>query len=132
MRPTRRGKDALDQLYWRDEILQAMFWMQGEGLAEAVGSPLLAQFLAAGSATVGRHMRRLSEEGLLDRLPGRPSRYRLTEQGKREGGRRFHDEFAAMTRPAHGECAPGCFCHDPAHAGEPCPGHNHQEVSRSA
>ena len=26
----------LDELFWRDEILQAMFWLRGEGLAERV------------------------------------------------------------------------------------------------
>ncbi len=28
--------DALDALYWRAEILQALYWMRGEGLADAV------------------------------------------------------------------------------------------------
>jgi len=45
-------------------------------------------------------------------------RYELTATGVREGGRRFADEFANLTRPGHGECAdPNCQCQrteDPA------------------
>jgi hypothetical protein len=38
-----------------------------------------------------------------------------------EGGRRFNDEFRDLTRQAHGECAPGCWCHTPEGEGRPCP-----------
>lgn len=116
------GKDtALADLAWRDEILQAMFWMRGEGLAETVGRGELARFLVASPSTVGRQMRRLAEGGYLERLPD--GRYRLTEQGRTEGGRSFRDEFADFTRPGHGECGPDCWCQDPDHAGAGCPTH---------
>jgi hypothetical protein len=32
------SNSALDALFWRDEILQVMFWMRGEGLAEVVSA----------------------------------------------------------------------------------------------
>ncbi len=119
------GRAALNELFWQDEILQAMYWLQGEGLADAVGSTQLAQFLASPGRAVAHQLSRLAVGGYLERVPGRVCRYRLTEMGRTEGGRSFRDEFASLTRPAHGECAPGCFCHDPAHAGEPCPTHPH-------
>ena len=28
--------NAVDILFWREEILQVLYWMEGEGLAEAV------------------------------------------------------------------------------------------------
>lgn len=115
-----KGPAALDDLRWQDEILQAMYWMQGEGLAEAVSSARLAQFLVSEPRLVARQMGRLAAGGYLELVPGRPRRYRLTEIGRLEGGRRFQDEFADLTRPGHGECAPGCICH----TGAPCPGHH--------
>jgi len=115
------GADALDALYWRAEILQALYWMRGEGLADAVAPASLASFLAAEPATVDRELRRLTEDGYLVGVDRGAVQYRLTDRGVAEGGRSFHDEFAAMTRPAHGECGPACWCRDPKHAGEPCP-----------
>ncbi len=111
---------ALDDLFWRDEILEAMYWLRGEGLASEVNAQGLAGFLAGDVAVVEAQMDRLAREGDLKR---EDERYRLTERGEREGAMRFRDTFRDMTRLAHGECIPGCWCHDPAHAGEPCPSH---------
>ncbi|MBI2323213.1 MAG: hypothetical protein HYU88_14240 [Chloroflexi bacterium] len=123
------GREALEELSWRAEILQAMYWMHGEGLADEVRPAALADFLATDSDTVARHMRQLAADGYLEAVAslGEPavarSHYRLTPLGLAEGGRSFRDEFADLTRPAHGACAPGCWCDDPSHAGEPCPSH---------
>lgn len=116
------GADALEALYWRDEILQALFWMSGEGLADAAIGADLARFLAADPLVIEAELERLADGGYLERIErsDAPS-YRLTEIGRLEGGRGFQDEFEGLTRQAHGECAPGCTCQDPRHAGEPCP-----------
>jgi hypothetical protein len=149
------GGDALDELFWRAEILQAMFWMRGEGLAEHVAPGALADFLGADARILADQMRRLAEQGYLEPAAEPPSRdssgtsdavrdplsggrpsavggrlYALTALGINEGGRSFRDEFEGLTKPAHGECAPGCTCRDPKHAGEPCP--NRPEVARGA
>ena len=113
------GSAALDGLYWRAEILQAMYWMRGEGLAEDVAPAALAEFLVAEPGTIAHHCARLLADSFLELRDG--ARYRLTERGLAEGGRSFHDEFADYIRPAHAECGPGCWCMDPKHAGEPCP-----------
>ena len=104
---------ALDELFWRDELLEALFWMRGEGLASSVSPLALADFLAVDPGVVATHMARLADEGFLD---GSATGYALTEAGAREGGRSFADEFADLTRPGHGECVPGCTCADPNHA----------------
>jgi hypothetical protein len=114
------GAEALDALYWQAEILQALYWMQGEGLASDITPGRLADFLVADQATVADQLERLAHDGYLEVLDG--PRYRLSELGRVEGGRSFHDEFADFIRPAHAECGPGCWCQDPKHAGEPCPG----------
>lgn len=119
------GAAALESLYWRDEILQALYWLQGERLDDAMNAERLAQLLVADLAIVRAELSRLAEGGYLEELPG-PSpdtapTYRLTEIGRIEGARSFQDEFDGLTRQAHGECGPGCWCHDPRRIGEPCP-----------
>jgi hypothetical protein len=115
------GQAALDALYWRAEILQAMFWMRGEGLASETQPHRLAEFLAGDASQVEVQMHDLAAAGYLERTSADPPRYRLTTLGIAEGGRSFQDEFAELTHSAHYECAPGCWCHDPDHVGEPCP-----------
>jgi hypothetical protein len=119
------GAAALEALFWRDEILQALYWLQGERLAEAVDAERMAGLLVADLAIVKSEMGRLAEGGYLDVLPGLTPgsalRFRLTEIGRMEGARSFKDEFDGLTRQAHGECGPGCWCNDPRRIGEPCP-----------
>jgi hypothetical protein len=123
---------ALDELFWRDEILQAMFWMRGEGLAESVSPAELARFLMADEAAVAAELSRLTDESYVELPDGTPGpAYRLTALGVREGGRRFQDEFAGLTQQAHGECGPGCWCQDPERQGEPCPNQPRPESERA-
>ncbi len=125
-----RGAQALDALYWRTEILQAMYWMHGERLASDVDPLELAMFLAAAPATVHRQLKQLAIDGFVEVSPGRLARYALTPLGTLEGGRSFRDEFEGLTRSGHGECGPGCWCQDPKRAAEPCPGRT--ELARGA
>lgn len=122
MTSARPRSDALEGLYWRGEILQAMFWMRGERLATSIDPLELAMFLAAEPATVHRHLRRLAEEGYVSVAAGTFARYELTDLGAREGGRGFADEFEGLTKSGHGECGPGCWCQDPKHAADACNG----------
>jgi hypothetical protein len=114
------GKQALDALYWRAEILQALYWMRGEGIAESVEAVRLADFLVVDRGVLDIHMRELVSDGFLS---SDGDSYALTALGVDEGGRSFQDEFGDLTRPAHYECGPGCWCQDPDHIGEPCPSH---------
>jgi hypothetical protein len=103
----------LDELHWRDEILQVMYWMLGEGLGDRVTAADLARFLAAEAGPIAAHLRRMADEGDLEVVGGEGAgrRYKLTVYGAREGGRRFADEFAGMQFGGHGECnRPGCAC----------------------
>ena len=117
------GSSALDSLHWRAEILQALYWMRGEGLADDASAGALAEFLVAEPAVIERECASLAAEQFLALVSVNGPRYRLTELGVAEGGRSFHDEFADLIKikPAHAECGPGCWCKDPKHAGEPCP-----------
>jgi hypothetical protein len=101
--------DALRALYWRDEILQLMFWIKGEGFGERVNPELLERFLGVQAQVGVGYLDRLVDDDLLDR--GADGLYQLTEQGHRHGARVFREEFADVTQPAHGECGADCWCH---------------------
>jgi hypothetical protein len=103
--------NPLDAVYWRDELLQILYWFRGEGLGEVATPQDLLVFLDANEALVRQHLDRLVDEGYVTCPDGVPGRYQLTELGVNEGGRRFADEFAGLTGQAHGECNnPRCSC----------------------
>lgn len=108
-------------LFWRDEILQVMYWMLGEGFGNQVTMADLHKFLAAPDETLEAALRQLSATGLT-RMTA-PGSYQLTEMGVTEGRRRFVDEFEGLLRQGHYECNdPDCDCHSPEFAGS-CKAH---------
>ena len=122
---------ALDALFWRDEILQVLFWMQGEGFLQAVSAQDLQPFLHGDRQTIAYYLGKFADEGLLVRHQESRNgevaskRYALSEQGHEEGLRRFSEAFSGMQKQGHGACSPDCDCewgtegHD-----ESCPHHH--------
>jgi hydrogenase maturation protease len=106
--------DPIEELKRRDEILQVLFWLHGEGLGPDVSIADVLRFINDRTA-VRNTLARLVEEGFLEARPGESdeARYRLTPLGEAEGRRRFLDEFEPyLARHAHGECgAADCECH---------------------
>jgi len=112
-------KDPLGSLYCRDEVLQVMYWMTGEGFGRAFAAADLRKFLDAEDDVLAETLERLVSGGLLERVGD--SGYALTALGQKEGGRRFADEFESMLKPGHFECdEPDCDCHNPASTEEAC------------
>jgi hypothetical protein len=101
--------DELEALRIRDEVLQAMYWMRSEGLAEAPSAAELARFLAVSAETLTVYLERFRVDGDLEATG---SGYRLTPVGEEAGKRSFADEFAGLTGQAHGECDEDCWCHE--------------------
>ena len=95
-----------------DEILQVMYWMRGERLAQAVTPRDIGRMVTGvGESRIGVLLERLERQGLVARSIETDGAYTLTDVGVREGGRRFADEFADLTKPGHGECGdPDCEC----------------------
>jgi hypothetical protein len=100
-----RGFDPLAALRCRDDILQAMYWMRGEGFGEETDVQMLQSFLVVDEALLREQLGILTEEDYLEESDGR---YRLSELGVKEGGRRFADEFSGLQSTAHGDCGPEC------------------------
>ena len=109
--------DELEILRVRDEVLQAMYWMRAEGLAEAPTPAELARFLAVPAGTLSAYLERFAADGLLE--PAGEG-FRLTAQGIEAGKRTFAEEFADLTKPGHGECDDDCWCHDSPEAAADC------------
>ncbi len=103
------GLSELEVIRVRDEVLQAMYWMRSEGLDASPASAELARFLTVPAATLIPYLERFVADGYLE---ADGASYRLTPEGEEAGKRTFADEFADMTRPAHGECDADCWCHD--------------------
>jgi hypothetical protein len=100
-----KGFDPVSALRCRDDILQAMYWMRGEGFGEDADAASLTSFLALDETLLREQLGILVEEDYLEETEGR---YRLSEFGAKEGGRRFADEFSGLQETAHGECGPEC------------------------
>lgn len=105
--------DGSPDLAAQDEILQVMYWLLGERLADAVSVHDLLRFSTSPEPLIEGILDRLCAIGFVQRVAaGQVPRFTLTEEGLLEAGRRFADEFADMQKPGHGECGdPECDCH---------------------
>lgn len=112
-------EDFEDPLARRDQLLELLYWIEGEGFAGAAQIDALARFLAQPVEIVSAALDDLAARAEVARDPASGD-YRLTETGRREGARRFADEFAPLLSQGHGECNdPLCECHsDPGGAAE--------------
>jgi hypothetical protein len=99
----------LEAIRIRDEVLQAMYWMRSEGLADTPTAHELARFLAVPAATLSPYLERFGADGYLEPADGG---WRLSPRGEEMGKRTFAEEFADLTKPTHGECDDDCWCHD--------------------
>ncbi len=109
--------DELEVLRVRDEVLQAMYWMRSEGLADSCTPIQLAGFLAVPAGTLTPYLRRFADDGLLS--VGERG-YALTDAGADLGKRTFAEEFASLTGSTHGQCDDDCWCHDSPEAAAAC------------
>ena len=107
----------------RDDLLEALFWLQGEGLESRATPTTLAALTGTGDEEALRpDLRALEASGCID--IDADGRCALTEDGHREAGRRFAESFAdVIGKQGHGLCDDDCDCHDSADAAAEC----HQE-----
>ena len=104
--------DALRELFWRDEIPEAIYWLEGEGHGPGVDTEVLQRVLPAEPAFGPQYLDRLVESGLLRRSA--TGRYELTGAGWSHGARLFADDFDEFGKSAAlGACACGCCGEEP-------------------
>ena len=113
-----------DDIAQLDEMLELLFWMEGEGIDGAV-LPGIARFLAKPEGDAQATLSRLIQRGDVIASEGR---YALTESGRGEAARRFVEDFSGITGQAHGECNdPNCDCRTSPNGAADC--HAHQQGS---
>lgn len=108
-------KEALETLFWKEEILQVLYWMEGEGLADSVSCLRLLPLLNTTMENLLIHLQKNIDAGYLkmtdDRL-SETSGVQLTISGKKEAAGIFRNAFEGMQKAGHGECGPDCeFCY---------------------
>lgn len=121
-----KDNKALEALFWRDEILQVMYWIQGEKLDEWVDVKRLKILLNADLETLLYHLEKLVREDYLVLNTIKvtsESGFQLSEKGKQEAGKRFAEAFQGMQKAGHGECSPDCECQWEGH--DSCSHHHH-------
>ena len=115
----------------RDEVLELLYWLEGEGFVGSATLSGIARFLVHPEDDVRCTLTELVRRGdvVVDDASGE---YRLTASGRGEAARRFAEEFAPLLSQGHGECNdPQCDCHtNPAaaadcHAARAHGGHAH-------
>ena len=109
------NKNAVDALFWREEILQVLYWMEGEGLEDSVPFSRLLSLLNTTNDNLLFHLEKNIQAGYLkteDEALTEGSHIKLTPTGKKEGGSIFRNAFEGMQKAGHGECGPDCeFCY---------------------
>jgi hypothetical protein len=98
-----------EQLHVRDEVLQVLYWLEGERLGDEATARQLSLWIGAEMAQLEHLLGRLVQSGWLE--PGGSAKsYRLTELGRTEGKRRFADAFAdhGLGWGGPGSCGPDC------------------------
>ena len=107
-----------EYLYWRDEILQVMYWLAGEGLGAEVGPATLKTFLGGDEPELVMLLDQMTREGFVEGAG--VLLYSLTPLGTDAGKRSFALEFEGLLGQAHGECGPDCWCHKSAARAAQC------------
>ncbi len=108
-------KSALRALFWKDEILQILYWMDGEGLGSEVPFVQVLSLLSTNEANLLFHVDKLVKDKVLianTEEVSRTSLIQLSDDMKKEAGRRFSEAFSGYQKAGHGECGPDCeFCY---------------------
>jgi hypothetical protein len=107
-----------DPIGRRDELLELLYWLEGEQITNAATIAGMARFLVVPEDEVAATMDELVGRG--DVEPSGDAEFKLTATGRQDAKRRFAETFAGMTDQGHGECNdPTCDCHtNPAGAAE--------------
>ena len=108
-------KSPLRALFWKDEILQIIYWMEGEGFGKTIPASQILALLNTNEANLFFHLKKMIKEGVLESEGidiEKNSLIGLSTASKKEAGRRFAEAFQGYQKAGHGECGPDCeFCY---------------------
>lgn len=108
VRPMREPKHpALREVYWREEVVEVVLWLRGEGFDERIDAAVLSNFLGIDQPKAAALLDQLVAQGYLQRLAD--GRYELSQDGEEEG-RRLTGGQRAVPAPSPGPCGPERWC----------------------
>lgn len=108
-----------------DELLELLYWFEGEGFGGVATLASITRFTSLDEALVQATLLRLTTRG--DVMLDAGGEHRLTMQGRREAAQRFAAEFAPMLSQGHGECSdPDCDCHSSEGGAGECQARTHR------
>ena len=94
-------KSPLRALFWKDEILQIMYWMDGEGLGSSVPAKQILALLNTDEDNLLYHLQKMVNDGWLE-MDGhsmeRDTLVNLSASSKKEAGRRFSEAFQGISK----------------------------------
>lgn len=121
------GGDGGSSIAREDELLELLYWFEGEGFGGVASLDGIIRFTNLSEALVRETLGRLLARGDVALDDGREGEYRLTETGRREAARRFAAEFAPFLSQGHGECSdPNCDCHTSEGGAAECHARQHR------
>jgi len=110
-------KSPLRALFWKDEILQILYWMDGEGFGKEVQVSQVLALLNTNKDNLLYHLQKLVDDGVLSAKSNpidESALVALSTDSKKEAGKRFAEAFQGYQKAGHGECGPDCeFCYGP-------------------
>lgn len=111
--------DELLDLFWRDELTEAMWWLTSERHTPQVDMQSLEQVLWNGAAVDRRWVQQLVDAGLA--RPASPATYVLTDRGQARGAALLRAEARESVTP-EAVCGSdsSASCCGPTAAGDDC------------
>lgn len=104
----RPESDELQDLFWQDELTEAMSWLSEGRESEPIDAATLQRVLWPGATLDAARLQHMLDEGLVRRVS--PSTFTLTERG-RARGRMLLDADGRETLQVRDRCnAEGCTC----------------------
>ena len=108
-------KSPLRALFWKDEILQILYWMDGEGFGKEVVVSQVLALLNTNKENLLYHLQKLVDDDVLtskNDFITESAIVALSTDSKKEAGKRFAEAFQGYQKAGHGECGPDCeFCY---------------------
>ena len=100
--------DELQDLFWQDELTEAMSWLSAGRESEPIDAATLQRVLWPGATLDAARLQHMVDEGLALRVS--PSKFTLTERG-RARGRMLLEADHRETLQVRDRCnAEGCTC----------------------
>ena len=130
---TREPVQAGGDIAREDELLELLYWFEGEGFGGVASMEGIVRFTNLSEPLVQRTLHRLIARGDVVLDTSGAAEYRLTDSGRREAARRFAAEFAPLLSQGHGECSdPECDCHTSEGGAAECHGRAHDHAKHTA